>query len=423
MLALDPGHPLALLALANLLYRTGYRSAAQLTYRRLAQLRPEDPAIGVNLANTLLDAGDLEAAEEAYRMALALKPHFAAAHRGLSYLYARRGDEAAAASHRDAAFTNEPIDHIPYRGTGKPVRVLVLVAAAGGNFSTEWLLPDTRFACARLAAEYGSAFARGERSLPPHDVVVNAIGDADRNSAALEEAAAIAMRSGRRVVNDPQHVRRTGRLAIAERLASRTDVVVPRIEEVPRDRAGDAGLGFPVLLRTPGHHTGRFFVRAGSREEAAAAAAQLPGERIYAIAYHDVRSPDGRYRKYRVMAIDGRLLPLHLAVSAEWKVHYFTAASSMSDADRDAERTFLEDPRGAIGESAWRALEGVATELGLDYAGIDFGFDPEGRLVVFEANATMSLYPVPREEREGARGRAIQTAFNAFQSLVEARKK
>ena len=30
--------------------------------------------------------------------------------------------------------------------------------------------------------------------------------------------------------------------------------------------------------------------------------------------------------KYRVMFIDGVCHPLHLAISRDWKVHYFTAA-------------------------------------------------------------------------------------------------
>ena len=53
--------------------------------------------------------------------------------------------------------------------------------------------------------------------------------------------------------------------------------------------------------------------------------------------------PDGMARKYRVMFIGGVAYPLHLAISADWKVHYFTAAMAADPAFRAEERRFLDD--------------------------------------------------------------------------------
>ena len=94
-------------------------------------------------------------------------------------------------------------------------------------------------------------------------------------------------------------------------------------------------------------------------------------------------------RKYRVMFIDGVAYPLHLAISAGWKVHYFTADMSRSSAHREEERRFLEDMPGVLGARAIQALGQIRATLGLEYAGIDFGLAPDGSLLLFEANATM----------------------------------
>ena len=59
-------------------------------------------------------------------------------------------------------------------------------------------------------------------------------------------------------------------------------------------------------------------------------------------------------RKYRVMFIGGAVYPLHLAISDDWKVHYFTAAMAANQAFRDEEQRFLEDMPSVLGERAWR---------------------------------------------------------------------
>jgi hypothetical protein len=98
-------------------------------------------------------------------------------------------------------------------------------------------------------------------------------------------------------------------------------------------------------------------------------------------------------RKYRVMAIGGTLYPLHVAVSREWKVHYFTADMASDAANRAEDERFLADPAGTIGADAWAALGRIRDALHLEYAGIDFGIDRAGRVVAFEANATMIVLP------------------------------
>ena len=151
------------------------------------------------------------------------------------------------------------------------------------------------------------------------------------------------------------------------------------------------GFDFPLLLRSPGYHTGRNFMFVERHSELAAAAAGLPGDDLLVIEYLDARGKDGNARKYRVMMIGGEIYPLHLAISRNWKVHYFTSDMADKPDHRSEEAVFLGDMRSALGDVAMTALEGIRDALGLDYAGVDFGLAPNGDLLLFEANATMVI--------------------------------
>jgi glutathione synthase/RimK-type ligase-like ATP-grasp enzyme len=202
---------------------------------------------------------------------------------------------------------------------------------------------------------------------------------------------------------------------------------VPRVAKLDRaallggQGAGllaEIGLPCPVLLRAPGFHTGRHFVLVRRAEDFNEAATALPGPALLAIEYLPAAGRDGHFRKGRVMVIGGRLYPLHWAVSADWKVHYFTAGMAESAAHRAEEARFLADFCGFLGRRAVAGLQKVAALLGLDYGGIDFGVLADGRIVVFEANATMAIVMPPTEPLWAYRRPASDVALLAAQSLV-----
>jgi hypothetical protein len=232
------------------------------------------------------------------------------------------------------------------------------------------------------------------------------------------------------LINDPRRVLATGRAELAARLRDLPGVVAPRTAAVPIDwlrRTGPAlaeraGFAFPFLVRAPGFHTGQHFVRVGSREELGPALASFPPGEVLLIEYVDVRSLDARVRKYRMMAIDGVLYPLHVAVSANWKVHYFTADMA-GDADNRAEdERFLTDPQAVLGSAALAALERVRAAVGLEYMGIDFGVDDAGRVVVFEANATMIVLPPGPEPIWDYRRAPVARVIEAVRAMLLARQ-
>ncbi len=137
-----------------------------------------------------------------------------------------------------------------------------------------------------------------------------------------------------------------------------------------------------------------------------------------AIQYLDSRGSDGRYRKYRVMIIGGWLYPLHLAISSNWKIHYVTADMAENTEHRAEEARFLEDMTAVLGSRAMGALAEIQNALGLDYAGIDFGLNSSGDILLFEANATMTVLPPEHDPRWDYRRAAVQRIEDAVRKML-----
>ena len=178
------------------------------------------------------------------------------------------------------------------------------------------------------------------------------------------------------------------------------------------------GFHFPLLVRAPGFHTGRHFVKADSPGDLSGAIADLPGAELTVIEFLNARGEDGKVRKYRVMMIDGTLYPLHLAISNHWKIHYFSADMAEEAANRAEDAAFLEDRPRVLGSPAMNALAGIQATLGLDYAGVDFGLSPSGEVLLFEANATMVVNPPPPGEQWAYRRPAVERIFEAVRQML-----
>jgi len=423
VLTRSPSHRVALNNLGALLHSTGYRTAARTAYKEAAARHPDDPMSQVNLANALYENGEFASAHEHFEIALRCAPDYPEAHQGLSYVLAELGDHERAAWHRRKGFEQRPVFTLPYRGDGPPVSLLLLISALGGNIPTRNFLDDRVFETTVVVAE----FYDRNLALPRHQLIFNAIGDSDLSGEALSAAQSLVALSGARVLNPPAAVLATGRADNAQRLSRLPGVIAPATVQLPRDLLTSAGaestlarhgLKFPLLLRTPGFHTGRHFVLVDRAAALAEAAAALPGAELTAIQYLDSRGADGKVRKYRVMMIDGQLYPLHLAISSHWKIHYFTAEMADRPEHRAEDAEFLENMATVLGPRAMHALEQIQTALGLDYAGIDFGLSPSGELLLFEANATMVVNPPEPDQRWAYRRPAVERIFAAIRKML-----
>ncbi len=418
-----PTHFSALNEFGTLLTNMGAIDAACRVYSEAITHHPDNPMGHVNLANLLLRANKHEQARTHYEAALRADPDHAPAHQGLGAVLADNGDRDGAQEHFRKGFRGHAISTLPYRGSAPPVALLQLVSSGGGNIPTASFLDDCIFLTSVVVTDHLDP----SLPLPQHQLIFNAIGDADLCEPALEAAVRLVARSSAPVINDPRAVMKTGRISNASRLGAVPGVVTPRTIAIARDLlAGQGGaraiadheFTFPLLLRSPGYHTGRNFIIVENAAELSAAAAGLPGRDLLVIEYLDARGSDGSARKFRVMMIGGKIYPLHLAISRDWKVHYFTSDMADKPHHRLEEAAFLADMPAVLGDRACRALEGIRDALGLDYAGIDFGVSADGDLLLFEANATMVIAVPDDDERWAYRRTAITGIIDAVVAMI-----
>ena len=391
---------------------------------RAAELDPGSKWAHANLGTMLFRSGDLEGAERHCRLALAIDQDLAIAHQNLAGVLADRGDPEGARRHRNAAFGLRNLNIEP--APDARARVLVLTTCDSGNIPYRHLLPADRYTRIEWFIEYATAGQAAE--LPPHDVVFNIIGDPDFSGPTDAAVEAFTRTCGRRVLNLPAHVGATRRDCLPALLRGVEGLVVPKAARLDRSVADGCdlvawtealGLELPLLVRPIGSHGGRGLTLVRTRAELEALD---PAGGLYATAFCDFRTPsDGLYRKYRTIFVDRRPYPYHLAISGDWLVHYETSGSRDHEARLEEELRFLQDPEASLGPVAFAAIAEVGRRLDLDYAGVDFSVLPDGRAVVFEANATMLAHP----ETEGAlvhKNPYVERITSAFQALVEGRR-
>ena len=416
----------ALNEFGTLLAGQGAIDAACRVYAEAILHHPDNPMGHVNLANLLLRANKHEEARAHYEAALRADPDHAGAHQGLGAVLADNGDRGGAREHFRKGFHGHALSSLPYRGSAPPVALLQLVSSGGGNIPTAPFLDDCIFLTSVVVADYLDPSV----PLPPHQLIFNAIGDADLCEPALGAAIDLIARSSAPVINDPRAVMKTGRISNAERLAALPGVVTPKTLSVARDLlAGPDGAAWiagnqfalPLLLRSPGYHTGRNFILVEKAAEFSAAASSLPGSELLVIEYLDARGKDGSARKYRVMMIGGKIYPLHLAISRNWKVHYFTSDMADQPDHRAEEAAFLSDMPAVLGDKAMTALDEIRDALGLDYGGVDFGLSADGDLLLFEANATMVIAAPDPDPRWAYRRTAIARVIDAVVAMIRER--
>lgn len=415
----DPGHIGSLVNLGLMARGSGELSVARTIFERAFERHPDAPIVRINLARTLLEQSDVSGARAHYTHVLERDPDMFAAHHGLAMVYDVAGDALRAQYHLDRAFAKRASWTRSYRGHGSPHRILLLVSARGGDVVTHPFLDDRIVETTTFVAE---AFRDG-MALPPPDVIFNGIGDADRCSEVLARARAICRASPAAVINDPDRILATGRATNAQRLRDIPGIVVPRTERLLRrdltvERLAADGWTFPLLIRAPGFHAGAHFERVNQPDDLARTLARVPGDSLLLMEFLDVRSADRCVRKYRIIFVDGRMYPAHLAISGDWKVHYFSADMADRADHRAEEARFLDDIEGAIGTRVLTSLARVEKLLGLDYAGIDFSIDGAGNAVAFEANATMALYVPAPQDCWAYRRPAYSAIVAAVQTLI-----
>ncbi|GAB2903994.1 hypothetical protein GCM10027093_46810 [Paraburkholderia jirisanensis] len=379
-----------------------------------------------NLATAYFMRGNHEAAVRWYQHTVAIAPDLAMAHQNMAAVLELLGRQTEAHEHRDRAYQLQRVFVEPCDAPTR--RVLILCAGRGsGNVPFETLLPGPTSYRIKYAIDY--AADAEDFQLPPHDLVFNAIGDPDIAQPLTQRLAGFVQRCGRPLLNRPDAVMRTQRHLLPQLFAGLDDVLTApcmRLDATPAssdalfEQIVQGRIGFPLLLRPLATHGGDGLTLHESLDTLWPAVQALNAP-CYLTMFRNYRSADGHFRKYRSVFVDRVPLPYHLAISPQWMVHYFSADMLAHPWKLDEERLFLEDPRAALGARAADALVAIGQRLDLDYGGVDYTVLPDGRVLVFEANATMLVH---REAVDGVlahKNGFVERIVDAFEQMQVAR--
>ncbi len=261
-------------------------------------------------------------------------------------------------------------------------------------------------------------------SLAGIGVVLNLITDADINPVVLGYAERFLKGFQGRVLNRPEHVLQTQRDKIAARMTGIDGLVVPpvaRFKGRPNLAVAaitQAEVGFPAILRMAGRHDGQI---CGVCADMDGVLRQVdPKQTYYLTQFFDIRQPTGLFRKFRVFYFGDRAVIRHRLVSDHWNVHGPDRERVMPHLSDEIaeEKRVVEGGLSALPGEVQRILRDIRARMPLDFFGVDFDILADGRVILFEANATMMFFPISTDPRFAFGHKAREQAAAAYDAMI-----
>ncbi|HWZ47144.1 MAG TPA: tetratricopeptide repeat protein [Herbaspirillum sp.] len=374
----------------------------------------QDALYNLGLVNASL--GRLTQAEHYYRQVLALNSGYLDAHINLSALLLDDGRTEEAKRHIDFAYSRKNVFERYTANANKTV--LILFDAGRGNVNLTHLFNEKTNNIIDWMIEYAPDDQAAR--LPHYDLVFNAMGDADLTGNISGPLSRFLQVCTKPLLNNPNQVASTARNKLPALLEGIDHLCIPAISRFADQHDWDEAIldQLPLLTR-PVHTQGGIGLALWSDADALAQYRAQQSGPLYVSRFIDYRSADGCYRKYRMIFIDRKPYPYHMAISQHWMVHYQSADMEGTPWKLEEEIRFLQDPETALGTAAMQAIQAIGRRLDLDYAGIDFSLLPDGRILVFEANTSMLVHPEIVPSVLEHKNVYIQRIFDAFEALLQ----
>lgn len=312
------------------------------------------------------------------------------------------------------------------RATTHPARLRLLAFMAPGaimaNVPVECLLDGSDI---ELDLYYVSTAVPDPAEIPEHDVLFVAIGESEANRPLLEAWASRLRDWPRPVLNDPRCILDVARDRACRRLQGRPGLVAPLTARLDRDELralaggeGGTGLDFPLLVRPLDSHAGQGLTKVDEPEAFLSLLETQSSRAFFVSPFVDYRSRDGRFRKFRVVLIDGQPFAVHMGVSDHWMIHYLNAGMDESAAKRAEEAAFMAEFERDFARRHAQALATIHAAFGLDYLGIDCAETADGRLLIFEVDPAMVVHDMDPIDLYPYKPAAMRRVFAAFRALL-----
>ena len=259
--------------------------------------------------------------------------------------------------------------------------------------------------------------------------LLNHIGDADICSQALALARRLVSKSGRACFNHPDAIAGTTRERVARALTGIPGLDVPKtirtVALTPADlRAAvkGEGLEYPLLIRVVGHHGGTNMVKVDTPrdvDEMDQLDRSVRSE-LYVTEFRNVIGSDGLYRKFRIVVVGGDILLRHMITAENWLVHasHLLAERTRKTANaKEVEFPMFARFNNELRQHLSPIFREIGSRLDLDYVGVDCAILDSGEVVLFEANACMTILGQTQKEMN-PKAVAINRIHDAVLSLL-----
>jgi glutathione synthase/RimK-type ligase-like ATP-grasp enzyme len=337
----------------------------------------------------------------------------------LAWVFSIAGEETTALSTQALALELQQLYHLPPAISEPGLRLLALMTPGEYMFNAplECLLEGSDVALDLLFLGPDLPFPD---QLPEHDLVFTAIREADENLPLLRDLEKRLVHHAVPVLNAPARIPLLARDQASTLLSMAPGLFMPQTTRVAREDLTSFLLkrSFPLLVRAVGAHRGLDLMKLEAPADIPACLGAMSALEFYVAEFVDYRSPDGQFRKARVVLIEGRPYAAHLAISDHWMVNFVNSQPELSPAKRTEEAIFLAHFEDDFAARHATALATIHERLQLDYVVLDCAEAPDGRLLVFEADSSAIVHANDPVDLYPHKQSQMRKVFQAFRDML-----
>ena len=358
-------------------------------------------------------------------------PRDAAALMNLSNIDQLLGDQPSGLAWQKQALSLCQLYRSSWAASPEALRLVVLMAPGdiGTNTPIEFLLEDLDVVLYSLYVVPGQPLPD---PLPDHDIAMVTADDSDRNRPVIQEIDRVISNWPVSVLNRPEGILRLSRERMYSFLQGVPGLAMPptvrahraALERLARGSMMVAGelaqdMGFPLIARPVDSHAGLGLAKIDSVSEVPSYLAAQGAAEFFLSPYIDYRSSDGLFRKYRIMWVDGRPYPCHMAIGDEWKLWYYNANMAASGAKRAEEAQFMAGFEQGFARRHRHALAAIVERFGVEYMGIDCTELSDGRLLVFEGSICLAAHNMDSPSIYPYKSPQMRKMFQSFYEMLK----